>query len=93
MKRLKGKKAAGFIDAYNRSKKTTLAECYRTYSVDKALAYAACSALCYDENGDKFRVISYNSSFFTVAWLVTNCDTGATELRVETPSNSYVMDY
>jgi hypothetical protein len=79
------KAAARFFDAYNRSRNTSLWDCYASYSTAKACAERECRAKMYDEGGEDFRILSYNTFGFSCGWMVGDT------LRVETPSYSYII--
>lgn len=67
----------------------TLSDVYKTYSLAKKQAYFQCKRLCGREGGYSFRIVSKNSSFFSVAWNVVVDGTIVT--RIETAHNSYVV--
>lgn len=77
------KAAARFIDAYRRSYRTSLWDCYESFSSAKACAERECRAKMYDEGGEDFRILSFNTFGFTCGWMVGDT------LRVETPCNSF----
>ena len=78
-------RGANFINAYNNSTNYTLSECYGRYSCDKARAERECREMKARENGQGFKIMSYNSFGFTCGWLV------AEGLRVETACGSYLI--
>lgn len=78
------KTTSRFVNAYNRSKETTLYECYNTFSTAKACAERECRRMMYNENGNGFQIISFNTFGFSCGWMV-----GENILRVETPQSSY----
>lgn len=70
----------------------TLNQVYERYSEAKRLAWNR----CYDEylaseNNDAFSIISYNKQGFSVSWLCTI--DGHEGMRIETPKNSYFIDF
>lgn len=79
------KKAQGFINAYNRSSMYDLQDAYRTPSTRKTRADYNCRMMMQSEGGHNYKIIGYNSSFFTVAWIAGNA------LRIETAYNSFVI--
>lgn len=79
------KRGAGYLAAYNRSNNSRLSDCYGKYSTDKARAEIYCLSCMSNEDGAGFKIISYNCNFFSAAWRT------AAGLRVETPSNSYLV--
>ena len=64
---------------------TELYQIYSSYSTAKAKALEYCKALCNEENGYNFRIISHNSQTFSVAW---ETEQGT---RIETAYNSYLI--
>ena len=77
------KKAQAFINAYNRSSMYDLQDAYRTPSTRKTRADYNCRMMMESEGGHGYKIIGYNSSFFTVAWIAGNA------LRIETAYNSF----
>lgn len=80
------KKAQQYLDAYRASNRTRLSDCYGRYSDDKEKADKQCRAWMKEEGGEGYRILSFCRNFFTVGW--KNPDGN---LRVETPSNSYLI--
>lgn len=79
------KKAQAYINAYNRSSMYDLQDAYRTPSTRKTRANYNCRMMMESEGGHGYKIIGYNSSFFTVAWIAGNA------LRIETAYNSFVI--
>ena len=79
------KQARRYIDAYNRSEIYSLNQAYRTSSTKKTRADYNCRMMMQSEGGHNYKIIGYNSSFFTVAWIAGNA------LRIETAYNSFVI--
>ena len=79
------KKAQAFINAYNRSSMYDLQDAYRTPSTRKTRADYNCRMMMQSEGGHNYKIIGYNSSFFTVAWIAGNA------LRIETAYNSFII--
>lgn len=79
------KTAQRFVNAYNRSTASTLADVYGRYSTEKSRAEYFCRQRMQNENGDGFRIISYNTFGFSCGWQT------ADGLRVETACNSYLI--
>lgn len=79
------KKAQAYINAYNRSSMYDLQDAYRTPSTRKTRANYNCRMMMESEGGHGYKIIGYNSSFFTVAWIAGNA------LRIETACNSFVI--
>lgn len=77
------KQAERYINAYNRSSMYNLQDAYRTPSTRKTRADYNCRMMMQSENGHGYKIIGYNSSFFTVAWIAGNA------LRIETAYNSF----
>lgn len=87
MKTLKNntKQAERYINAYNRSSMYDLQDAYRTPSTEKTRADYNCRMMMQSEGGHNYKIIGYNSSFFTVAWIAGNA------LRIETAYNSFII--
>ena len=90
-----------FKDAHAKSWVTRLEQVYDRYSDKKCKAFEWCYNKYYNQGHDnttpnietcEFRIISYNSQFFTVAWLVHNMHTHQWRLHVETYANTYEFD-
>ena len=79
------KQAQHLINAYNRSSIFTLREAYANPSTAKTRADYNCRMMMESEGGHGYKIIGYNCSFFTVAWIAENA------LRVETACNSFVI--
>ena len=79
------KKAQAFINAYNRSSMYDLQDAYVKPSTRKTRADYNCRMMMQSEGGHNYKIIGYNSSFFTVAWIAGK------DLRIETAANSFVI--
>ena len=79
------KQAERYIDAYNRSSIFTLREAYANPSTEKTRADYNCRMMMQSEGGHGYKIISYNTFQFSVAWIAGNA------LRVETACNSFVI--
>ena len=79
------KKAQAFINAYNRSSISTLREAYANPSTAKTDADYSCRMMMQEEGGHGYKIISYNTFQFSVAWISGN------SLRIETACNSFVI--
>lgn len=93
MKTIKGKARERFVNAYVMSCKASLFDCYGKPSKAKVEAENECIKKMYAEYGYDFCIISYNTFAFTCGWLIEDAETGVVMLRVETPENSYIMEY
>lgn len=93
MRTIKGKARDRFVNAYAMSCITSLFDAYSRPSQAKVNAENDCMNKMYAEYGYDFRIISYNTFAFTCAWLMEDIETGVIMLRVETPENSYIMEY
>ena len=80
-------KAKSFIRNYWASSNITLRDCYGRYSKEKEAAERSCRAIMHKEGGCDFRIISYNTFGFTCGWRTKT----STDLRIETPKNSYII--
>ena len=79
------KKAQAYINAYNHSDIYSLNQAYGRPSTAKTRADYSCRMMMQSEGGHNYKIIGYNSSFFTVAWIAGNA------LRIETAYNSFVI--
>lgn len=79
------KAAARLLNAYNRATARDLRDVYTKCSTAKTRAEYECRAAMIDENGEDFRILSYNTFGFSCGWMT------ADGLRVETPTNSYFV--
>ena len=79
------KKAQAFINAYNRSSIFTIREAYANPSTAKTNADYSCRMMMENEGGHGYKIISYNTFQFSVAWI------SGDSLRIETACNSFVI--
>ena len=79
------KQAERYINEYNRSSIFDIYEAYAKPSTDKTRADYNCRMMMQSEGGHGYKIIGYNCSFFTVAWIAGNA------LRIETAANSFVI--
>ena len=79
------KKAQAFINAYNRSSMYDLQDAYGRPSTEKTRADYSCRMMMDNEGGHGYKIISYNTFQFSVAWISGN------SLRIETACNSFVI--
>ena len=79
------KKAQSFINAYNRSSMYDLQDAYANPSTDKTRADYNCRMMMQSEGGHGYKIISYNTFQFSVAWIAGDA------LRIETAFNSFVI--
>ena len=84
------KRGQRYINTYNRSTMHTLKDAYAKPSTAKQAAFKRCLQQYDMENGHNLRIISAGPWLFTVAFEVTTAS-GATELRVITRCNDYVI--
>ena len=92
MKRVSANSKLGqrYVRAYETSVMCAIEDAYTKPSAAKQAAFKRCQLKCEEENGRRFRIISFNCQLFTVAFEVKN-SFGATELRVITPYNDYLI--
>lgn len=57
------------INAHISAKKTTLMECYSTWSNEKVNAFKRCRELFLQYAGENFKIISHNRNEFTVGFV------------------------
>lgn len=69
-----------------------LSDVYGRYSDAKGRAYNYCMYICNELDGYNFRITSYNTQMFTVAFLF-DMPTGETALAVITPTHNYYCVY
>lgn len=93
MKTIKGKARERFVQAYAGSNNISLYDVYNKPSQYKLNAENECIMQMQHENGWNYRILSYNTFAFTCGWLIEDAETGELMLRVETPENSYIMEY
>ena len=79
------KQARHYINAYNRSEIYSLNQAYGKPSTEKTRADYNCRMMMQEEGGHNYKIIGYNRSFFTVAWIAGNA------LRIETAYNSFII--
>ena len=79
------KQAERYINAYNRSNMYDLQDAYIKPSTRKTRVDYNCRMMMQSEGGHNYKIIGYNSSFFTVAWIAGNA------LRIETAYNSFII--
>ena len=79
------KKAQAYIYAYNHSNIYSLNQAYVKPSTRKTRADYNCRMMMQSENGHGYKILGYNSSFFTVAWIAGDA------LRIETVKNSFII--
>lgn len=74
------------------SRDCRLSDVYDRYSGAKERAYNYCKDMFYSLDGYNFRITSYNTSIFTVAFLF-DMPTGETAMAVITPTHNYYCVY
>ena len=79
------KKAQAYIYAYNHSDIYSLNQAYGRPSTEKTRADYSCRMMMQSEGGHGYKIISYNTFQFSVAWISGN------SLRIETACNSFVI--
>ena len=90
--KITGKRADHFRYAFTYDCGETLFDCYKTPSAAKIEAYERCREKCYRQGGYNFCILSCNTFGFTCGWVTCQPSIGCT-LHVETPKNSYEMEY
>ena len=78
-------KAQAYINAYNRSDIYSLNQAYGKPSTEKTRADYNCRMMMQEEGGHGYKIISYNTFQFSVAWIAGK------DLRIETAANSFVI--
>lgn len=84
--KMKSKQGINFRERLLQSNDVQLQDVYKNWSNRKEVAYKYCINEFEKDNGYKFRIISYNTFGFTVAWFLPNGN-----IRVETPQTSYIV--
>lgn len=79
------KQAERYINAYNRSKIFDIYGAYDKPSTEKTRADYFCREQMQKEGGHGYKIISYNTFRFSVAWISGN------SLRIETACNSFII--
>ena len=79
------KKAQAYINAYNSSDIYSLNQAYGRPSTEKTRADYSCRMMMQEEGGHGYKIISYNTFQFSVAWIAGNA------LRIETAYNSFII--
>ena len=79
------KQAERYINAYNRSDIYSLNQAYGKPSTEKTRADYSCRMMMQEEGGHGYKIISYNTFQFSVAWISGN------SLRIETAANSFII--
>ena len=79
------KQAERYINAYNRSSMYDLQDAYANPSTEKTRANYSCRMKMQEEGGHGYKIISYNTFQFSVAWIAGK------DLRIETAYNSFII--
>ena len=79
------KTGRAYMERYNRANCETIFQAYKTPSTNKTRADYQCRQQMTKENGHGYKVISYNTFHFSVAWRT------AQGLRIETPARSILV--
>ena len=87
------KKAQDIIERFCSSNLYKLEYCYESCSSAKRNAYVWCVRKCYEMDGRRFRIISFNTRSFSCGWLYEDKETGVIMLNVETYRNTYTIEY
>ena len=85
------KKAKQYINNYNKSNKTTLRDCFKSWSNEKENIFNEYIAKCYNEDGgSNFKIASYNHNVVVFGYIVEKDD--KKYLYYITPSNDYIIE-
>lgn len=76
--------------AYKKSKNRSLNDIYLSYSNVKVYAMQKCLELYYIDKGNDFRIVGYNSQFFSVGYIRTD-EYGNDTFVWITAFNTYTM--
>lgn len=68
------KRERTIVRAYRKSQNRSLSQCYKSFSEGKREAYKVCVHKYLEDNGEDFRIISYNTCIFTVGYVVKEED-------------------
>ena len=82
------KRQRAIVNSYYDSTIRELGKCYHTFSERKLQAYKNCVHHYLEDDGQDFRIISYNIHIFTVGYTIDN----GTKLVYITPSKKEVIE-
>ena len=82
------KRERTIVNGYYDSTTRDLGKCYHTFSELKRQAYKDCVHQYLMDNGDDFRIISYNTFMFTIGYTIDN----GTKLVYITPTKKEVIE-
>lgn len=82
-----------FRALYENTPTRTLYECYNKPSYTKKQIWNALCTECLMRRGQDIKVLSYNSNFFTVAFVYPDPDTGVCFIQVATPKHDYTFEW
>ena len=89
---IRGKKAEHFRYTFKYDDEgTDIYDVYGSPSYAKVQAFENCRKKCAAQGGYHFCILSHNTFCFTCGWLTQ--ENGVYILHVETPKNSYEMEY
>lgn len=76
-----------WIERYNKASKTWLHECYKKPSLAKQIADAYVRECYENDGGYDFKIISYNTSFFTAGYKMI--ENGIEYLKIHTYTKTF----
>lgn len=90
--RVPAAKLEAYAKRLTNSRDCRLSDVYGRYSDAEERAYDYCMYICNELDGYNFRITSYNTNIFTVAFLF-DMPTGETAMAVITPTHNYYCVY
>ena len=82
------KRERAIVNKYYDSTIIELGKCYHTFSERKRQAYKDCVHQYLEDDGQDFRIISYNTNIFTAGYTIDN----GTKLVYITPNKKEVIE-
>jgi len=86
------KRGQALLDRASNYEGRELWDVYGSVSQAKRDAFEKCKEWCYKDGGYNFHIISHNSYSFSVAWEYVDKETGEIMTRIETSTNTYIVD-
>lgn len=77
---------------YDFSDTRELNDCYRSYSMEKSMAYRKIREEMYSVGGQDLRIISHNVNVFTCGYTYTDRETGVLKFVYHTPTYRVEID-
>ena len=87
------KRAKQITEQYERATATRLSDVYGRCSEAKKRAFNYCNRLMQEYNGNDMKILSHNTFVFTAAFLFEDCETGAANIMLITPSRNEAVEW